>query len=335
MAGTPTRVDIHAHYFPTRYLELLTRFGNRQVGFVAGLGAGDGVGEMEARLGLMDEAGVDIQAVSLSSLAPHFEDAGRAIEAARLANALYAELPARWPDRFVALAALPLPDIDASLVELDRAMAVAGTVGVAVTTSVLGRSIADAAFEPLFAELDRRSTILFVHPAGRGAESPVIESAGLAWSIGAPIEDTVAATHLIGRGVPSRYPHLRIVIAHLGGALPMLLQRLDNQLPRAFPDLPEAPSVAARRMWYDTVAHGHLPALIAARDTFGADRLVLGTDFPYVRGAHYRASVDDIGRAGLDDGEVAAIVDRNGAVLVGGAEVSAARDRPPSPRRAG
>jgi aminocarboxymuconate-semialdehyde decarboxylase len=110
---------------------------------------------------------------------------------------------------------------------------------------------------------------------------------------------------------------LRIVIAHLGGALPMLLQRLDNQMPRAFPELPERPSLAARRMWYDTVSHGHAPALLAAQQSLGADRLVLGTDFPYVRGEHYRGSVEYVRRAGFDPAETAAILDTAGADVLG------------------
>jgi 6-methylsalicylate decarboxylase len=100
--------------------------------------------------------------------------------------------------------------------------------------------------------------------------------------IGAPIEDTISIMHLIMHGIPG--PNIKIINSHLGGAMPMLLQRADDQYRWEAPDTPQPPSMAARRMWYDTVGHGHLPALRCAIDSFGADRLLLGTDFPYETG---------------------------------------------------
>ena len=116
----------------------------------------------------------------------------------------------------------------------------------------------------------------------------MIEDYGLTWPIGAPIEDTISATQLIFKGIPERYPRIKIINSHLGGALPMLLQRLDNQYRWAAQEVTEPPSAQARRMWYDTVGHFHIPALRCACESFGADRLVLGTDFPYLAGEGYR-----------------------------------------------
>jgi hypothetical protein len=138
-----------------------------------------------------------------------------------------------------------------------------------VTGTVQGRSIADAAFDPFLAELDRRGALLYVHPAGLGADSPHLRG-GLTWPVGAPVEATVAAAQLIAAGVPSRFPRLRILVSHLGGALPMLLPRMDRQFSWAVPDAPE---------------------------TLGADRLALGTDFPYQRDEAYVEAVDLVGEA--------------------------------------
>jgi len=91
--------------------------------------------------------------------------------------------------------------------------------------------------------------------------SPLIANYGLTWPIGAPIEDTISATQLIFKSIPVRYPRIKIINSHLGGALPMLLQRLDNQYRWAAPQMTEPPSTQARRMWYDTVGHFHVPAL--------------------------------------------------------------------------
>jgi 6-methylsalicylate decarboxylase len=190
-------------------------------------------------------------------------------------------------------------------------------IGAAITTSVLGRSLADPAFVPLYAELDRRGAVLYVHPAGTGAESPLIALHDMTWMVGAPIEDTVAAMHLILAGIPSAYPRIKIVISHLGGALPMVLERADHQYGWEAPGTPEKPSVAARRMWYDTVGHDHPPALRAAVDSLGAERLLLGTDFPYQADDLFRAAIGYVGRSGLPPDEVAAVLDHNAGALLG------------------
>ncbi len=93
----------------------------------------------------------------------------------------------------------------------------------------------------------------------------------------------------------------------------MLLQRLDNQYRWAAPQMTEPPSTQARRMWYDTVGHFHVPALRCACESFGADRLLLGTDFPYLSGDGYRRSVAYIEDAGLSTSEAHRILDTNAA----------------------
>jgi predicted TIM-barrel fold metal-dependent hydrolase len=310
------RVDIHAHAFPEAYLDALTDAGLKGASFIRALEAGDETRQLDRRLEAMDAAGVDLQVLSPSSLVPALGDVAASIAAADLLNGRYAKIVQQRQDRFASFAVVPLPHLDAALAGLDDALARPGVVGLAVTTTVGGISIADARFEPLLAELDHRAAVLFIHPAGEAAGSSLIEGLGLSWPLGAPIEDTVSVTHLIVRGIPARFPNLRIVNAHLGGALPMLLQRLENQFARIAPDAPEPPTVAVRRMWFDTVGHSHVPALIAARMSFGADRLVLGTDYPYVRGEHLRAAVDYIAAAGFSAAEVTAIRDDQAAGLI-------------------
>jgi len=97
----------------------------------------------------------------------------------------------------------------------------------------------------------------------------------------------------------------------------MLLNRTDHQVPRDASDTPELPSAAVRRMWFDTVGHNHTPALQAAVETFGSDRLVLGTDFPYQTGGQFQAAIDYVERARLAPADVAAILDGNAAELLG------------------
>ena len=264
----------------------------------------------------MDSAQVQMQVLSVSPQLPYFTDEAHAREAARAINDLYADLVQRYPTRFAAFAATPLPHIDAALVEVERALDQLHLAGVTMATSILGRSLADPEFEPLYAELDRRGAVLYIHPAGVSACSPLIADYGLTWPIGAPIEDTISATQLIFKSIPLRYPRMKIINSHLGGALPMLLGRLDNLYRPVAPELNEPPSVQARRMWYDTVGHFHVPALRCACESLGADRLVLGTDFPYLSGEGYRRSVSYVQDAGLSTSDAHGILDTNAASLL-------------------
>jgi predicted TIM-barrel fold metal-dependent hydrolase len=316
------RIDVHAHLWSERYLDLLARFGNSRTAVQRGLGAGPTDDELRKRFELMDAAGIQLQILSVTPASPHFERQADAVEAARQANDEYAAMTRRFPDRFRALAALPLPHTEAALAELERAFDELGMLGAAVTTSVLGRPLSDPAFHPIYAELNRRKSVLYMHPAGCGVESPLINDHQMVWSVGAPMEDTVAIMHLVIAGIPSRYPDMKIIASHLGGLLPMVVKRVDDHMAFEAKDTPEKPSLAFRRLWYDTVGHNHVPALRAAAESLGADRLLLGTDFPYQPGELFYAAVDYVRRAGLSEDDVRAILDRNAASLFGMAAAS-------------
>lgn len=314
---TSVRIDIHAHLWSDEYLSLLDGYGRPGTDVHRGLGAGATRDDLDGRFALMDEAGVDLQILTATPASPHFADQAAAVASARFINDEYAKLSSEYPGRFGALASLPLPHVPAALEELARAIDELGMYGAAITTSVLGRSIADPIFQPLYAELNRRRAVLFVHPAGCGAESSLITDHSLTWSIGAPIEDTVAIMHLIVAGVPSRYPDMKIVTCHLGGALPMVLERAHRQVTEwEATQCPEAPRDAARRLWYDTVGHDHTPALRAAVASLGVDRLIFGSDFPYQAGPRYVSSATYI-EEGLSAEDASAILDHNGAELLG------------------
>ncbi|MFF3322168.1 amidohydrolase family protein [Streptomyces sp. NPDC002889] len=308
------RTDVHAHLWSEGYLRLLESYGREDTATQRGLGAGDSPAELDARFTMNDAAGIDHQILSVSPQTPYFPAEAEAVIAARLANDVYADVVRDWPQRFSAFAALPLPHLDAALEELVHALDDLGMAGVGLTTSVLGRSLGDPAFRPLFEELDHRGSVLSLHPAGRDAGSPLIAENRMRWMVGAPMEDTICAMHLMLEGIPRRYPRLRIVHSHLGGALPMLLPRADEHVPWEAPDIVEMPTVAARRMYYDTVAHGHVPAVRAAADSYGADRLMLGTDFPYQTGDGLRRAVDFI-REALPPEEAEAVL-KAGAELL-------------------
>ncbi|MGX1811781.1 amidohydrolase family protein [Nocardia sp. NPDC055321] len=310
------RIDVHAHYWTDDYLDLLVGLGKTDTDTQRGMGAGRGA-ELAARLRLMDRAGVDMQVLSTAPQNPYGEDREKAVAAARFVNDQYAGVVSAYPDRFLAFASAPLPHIDAAITEIRRALDDLGMVGVALNTTVLDRALVDPEFAPIFAELDRRGAVLYLHPAGNSACSPLISGYHLTWMAGAPIEDTISVMQLITNGFPLRYPNIKIINSHLGGALPMLLQRADNQYLWEAPQTPEAPSVLARMMWYDTVGHGHLPALRAAIDSFGADRLVLGTDFPYEADKIFVRAIDYVSDPSIAPEDSSAILETNAERLFG------------------
>ncbi|MER7178565.1 amidohydrolase family protein [Streptomyces hyaluromycini] len=309
-------IDTHAHVYPGDYLDFLDDCGVTTTGNHRGLGADDTDKELDARFTLMERAGVDLQVLSASPLTGALPDPAQATEAARMINDRYIALIDRHPDRFLAFAALPLPHVDAALAELDCILGAPGVVGVALTTTAASRALTDPAFAPVWQELDHRGTVLYVHPAGNAAQSPHITDHRLTWMVGAPVEDTIAAAQLITRGYVTRYPRVRILNSHFGGALPMLLERWDNLAHFEAPDAPLPPSQAARRMWYDTVVHGSQAALRAAAQAVGVGRLVLGSDFPYQGGEHYLDAVTYIEQAGLDAEDTRAILAGNAEALL-------------------
>jgi aminocarboxymuconate-semialdehyde decarboxylase len=307
------RIDMHAHCWPETYLDLLAAAGSTRTADARVMRAGDGPDDVARRLTELDAAGIDRQVMSVLSQAPYFPDPGMSIGAARLGNDLLASLAQRHPDRLDAFAVTPLPHVDAAVSEAYRALDELGMAGIAVTGTVLGRSLADPAFAPFFAALDDRAAVLFIHPAGTGCGEH-IDAHGLTWVVGAPFEDTFTALHLIQAGIVERYPRIRLLLCHLGGTLPFLAQRVDNQL--RLGDGIRA-SDLLRRMWFDTVDHAHVPALRCAVETFGAERLVLGTDYPFFTGERLRGGIEHVHRAGLTPEDAEAITDRNASRLLG------------------
>jgi predicted TIM-barrel fold metal-dependent hydrolase len=316
-------VDIHAHYFPKAYNDLLVRIGGRSLPeaarpITARPMRHDDLSGIATRLEQMDDAGVQLQVLSPAASPPYAEKEADAVDAARLINDAYAELAQKFPGRFSAVVSLPLPHIDAALREMERGLDQLGMLGVSMTCSCFDRSTAEVEFEPLYAEMNRRGTVLNYHPIQNGICSPMINDYKFTVSVGASLEDSAIVLHLIARRMRQRYPNITYVIPHLGGIIAMLLQRLDNQAPRQHPDLPERPSVTARRFYYDTVSHGSPAALLCAWKAFGADQLVAGSDYPVLMAFEtYRQTFHYVRECGLPEGDVDKILNHNAQRVLG------------------
>jgi len=313
-------VDIHAHHHPEAYLSAVVPIvGEKRLAGLVRVVDGDGPLSTQRRLEMMDEAGVAIQVLSpMAGLAPYSTDPAIATRAAAIGNDTNAELVARHPNRFRAFVSLPLPHIDPSLRELARGMDELGMVGVNLHISALDRSVAEEEFRPIYDELNRRHGVVFYHPCGNSICSPMIADYGFGGAVGTSLEDSVIALHLIAKRIPSEFPNITFVIPHLGGIIPMLLQRLDNQYGTVQRALPEAPSVTARRFYYDTVGHGSHAALTCAWKAFGADHIVTGSDFPVLnRYESYERTINWVRDAGLPAEDAEQILARTAATILG------------------
>ena len=164
------RIDVHAHYWTDGYLDMMVDLGKTDTGTQRGIGAGGG-SDLEARLLLMQRAGVGVQVLSAAPQLPYSEDRDKAVAAARFVNDQYAAVVERHPDRFRAFAATPMPHVDASIAELGRALDDLHMVGVVMNTTVLGHALVELRYEPIFAELDQRAAVTFT--CGPSTTSPI------------------------------------------------------------------------------------------------------------------------------------------------------------------
>jgi 6-methylsalicylate decarboxylase len=280
-------VDVHAHYYPAEYLERIGRPG------LLPAWAALGGQSTHERLALLDRTGIDAQVLSVSQAQPYLPEPRAAAAAASLVNDLYTDLCDSHNGRLFAFAALPLPHVKESLAEIARTAASSSVVGVTIGCSVAGRQLDDPVFEPVFADLHRRGTCVFLHPVGH-EDLPWLAGHNLAWLVGAPFEDSVAALRLAMAGVPDTHPGIRFIVPHLGGTLPFLAARLARMAPAEI-------IRQLRTMYYDTVS-GSAEAIACTRAAFGTERLLFGTDYPYCDEQQFSRHLTYLDECGLDPG---------------------------------
>jgi len=260
-------------------------------------------GTIDERIGMLDDAGVQLQVLSLGSNVPYLEAEQDAVAAARVGNDAYAAIAREHQGRLGAFGSVPLPHVGAAIAEASRCLDVLGMFGIALGCSVGERTLDDPAFEPFWAELNRRRALVFLHPIFRTGD-PHMRDYELARIAGACFEDTLAALRLLLSGVVDRNPAIRIIVPHFGGTLPVIYPRIAR---RGKGDL-------LKRLYYDT-ANGYGPALRCACEALGPERLMLGTDFPYI--GSIKQNVDYVLEAGLPADTQQQILERTAAELLG------------------
>ncbi|WP_166906009.1 amidohydrolase family protein [Mycobacterium sp. DL440] len=312
-------IDTHAHVYPARYLDKLEVIGvaPHSTAIARNLRASDEPEDMRARLAMMDAAGVGIQVLSATPQVPLVVDADAAAEAARMVNDIYAQILADHPGRFLAYGAVQFNHPDEALEAISYCLDELGFVGVAINTLLPdpGAAITDKRFAPVFAELNRRASIVYIHPTGNGAYSRPISDHGLTWVNGAPTEDSIAVLHLLKGNYPNIYPDLRFHVAHLGGDIPFLAQRIEDNY-EDWGAFPASPRETLRRMWFDA-ANFSAGALRLSAEVYDPRRILAGSDYPYFQDEKYIRAFTYIREAGLPDEAIRDILGGNATQLYG------------------
>ncbi len=321
-------VDVHSHVFPDHFLRALARDGAAYGTRLEERGTdrivwssphqsariGPVFYDVPERLAALDRWGITVQALSLSPPMLYWAPPALGCDLAALFNEEVAAICRAHPDRLVALATLPLQDMDGAVAEAARAVR-AGCRGLYVGTNVNGRYLDDPAFAPLWEFAQRERVPVFTHPLNNAGEDRM-GAWHLGNSIGNPGETALAAGRLIMGGVLDRYPGVEVVLAHGGGSLAFLAGRMDHAYavrPECREAIPARPSTYLRRLYVDTITHGD-QALAFLVTACGAGRVLLGTDHPYDM-----ADVDPIGRLRrleLPPSEMTAITGQNAVRLL-------------------
>jgi predicted TIM-barrel fold metal-dependent hydrolase len=262
----------------------------------------------------MERRGIDAAVVSLSPPGVWFGDAGLARELSRMVNEEHASMVRAHPSRFAGLATLPIPDVDAAVDEIAYGLDELGLDGVALHSNVAGVYLGDPALDPIFEELDRRGAYAFVHPSWPPAPSPGPDFP--MWLVDFPVDTTRALINLIYSGTLERHSNIRLQVAHLGGAAPFLSERIASWAGREPARADAAPAGALaylQRLYYDTGLSNNPIALATVREMAGIDRVVFGTDWPFLPEA---ADVDLSTGLGLGEPELVRVEHTNAASLV-------------------
>ncbi len=297
------RYDLHTHYYPPSFFDLIRRtpgefaFGTDPTGRTIiryrgsrFFGITPPMTDPARRLADMDRVGIDVEVLSVSTPNVFFAEGAAQVDAARLLNDAYAELIAQHPARFKGFASIPMDAPEAALRELDRALGELKLNGVVLLSNIRGRALTDPAYRPFFEEANRRRVCLVLHPMLPAQAEPFSEYV-LGPLVGFPFDTSLAVARMCFHGLFRDFPDIRWVIGHLGGAIPYLMERLDNGF-RDFAEcrarIGELPSTYLKRLHYDTVSFS-APALRMARELVGADHMVMGSDYPHLLGSIDRA----------------------------------------------
>jgi predicted TIM-barrel fold metal-dependent hydrolase len=281
------RIDVHSHVAPPGLVRAL---GAQR------LGGGLAAWTPEKSLEDMNGAGVSTSMISIAPAGNPFSDPATATRLTHESNEYIARLVTDHPGRFGLFAAIPLPNIDASLLEIAYALDALKADGIAMFTSYGDKWLGDPAFNPVFEELNRRRAVVYTHPATASCCGNLLPDVGdgiIEWGT----DTTRAIARFIFCGAASRYPNVRLIFSHAGGTMPFLVERFVNMARSAqfAPRFPEGFLGVARKFYYDTAQTANPAAMSALSKVVPISQIVFGTDFPFRNAAEHVKGLKECG----------------------------------------
>ena len=294
---TAPAIDVHSHYIPPAYRKWLTDAGLLLTDIFA-LPPWD----MQQHIEDMDRMNIGAAVLSVSSPDINWGDASKARSLARDANEVAAEAVEAYPDRFGFYAALPMPDVDASLEEIAYAFDVLHADGIKFFSNSNGVYLGDPRIEPVFAELGRRNAVVTVHPV-KPKSVPDNVLVGVPYPLFEfQFDTTRAVANMIYNGTLKRNPGIKFVCPHMGALFPLLGGRMEgiaklmvhfNMAPEGF--VPPDVKGELGSLYYDGAGGFNLPVQIPALKGIGSpSRMLCGSDYPFTPAVVGKQMLDDL-----------------------------------------
>jgi aminocarboxymuconate-semialdehyde decarboxylase len=331
-------INTHAHWYPPEWVDLLEKEGNQNGAIVGRNAKGEvtfnkagtqfrGIEEkgkiafrhnqidIEGRLKNMDDTRVDVQVLSLTTPMVYWAPPEFGLKLSQTFNDACSAVHRKYPDRFLAMAMVPMQAPELAVQEIERASKLPGICGVYMATHINGKNLDEQEFFPVYAKCEALNWPIFLHP-GNPVGGERTKKHFMVNFLGNPYDTGIAAASLMFGGVMDAFPKLDVMLPHAGGTFPALIGRMDHgaTMRPEVKHMTKRPSEYLRRFHYDTIAHNSHFLMYMVRE-IGADRIVLGDDYPADMG--YKRPVDDVdGLPGLTSSERDMILSSNAERLL-------------------
>ena len=291
-------VDVHHHFFPPFWVSehrdhiAAAAGGRTHPAYLSW--------SVEQAIEAMDKNAVATAVLSLTTPGIWFGDVKTAAQTAHRVNEYAAELVRSHPGRFGFFAAVPLPDTDSSLREIEYALSSLKADGIGLMTSYDDKWLGDPRYEPVFEELHRRKAVVFVHPTtGLCCRTLLPDVNPIMLEI--PQDTTRAVTNLLFSGTFTKFREIRFIFSHAGGTVPMLVNRMHQYGPRDTREkLPNGIEYELKRLYYDIAGAAYRPPIAALTSVVPASQILFGSDNPFIPLAETAAGVNHLGFSETD-----------------------------------